>query len=232
MVQVAYFKRDFGKGETSFARQINRNKMAFEDVLALMGKQTGLSEADMRSVFDHFFEHLALFLPQGHSIQTPLGIFSLSVRQPVPVQGAFVDSQNISTEKVQVRLRCDQTLLNRVKAQTTLQVVDTPSVVLPTLLRAETTESGGFNRGLPGEVLHLVGSRLKFAPEDTTSGVFFIDSTGNQTRATVYSRVGSKRVDVKVPALTPGEYHLEVRTTTIAGDVRAGRLGESFTVLS
>ena len=110
--------------------------------------------------------------------------------------------------------------------------INTPAVVLPTLLRAETTESGGFNRGIPGEVLHLVGSRLKFAPEDTTSGVLFTDNTGKETRATVYSRVGSKAIDVKLPALSPGVYRLEVRTTTGTSDIRVGQLDESFTVLT
>lgn len=231
MVQVAYYKQSFGTREASYARQVNRSKMTFEEVLVFMGKQTGLSEADMRSVFEHFCEHLVLFLPQGHAIQTPLGTFSLSVRQPQPAQGEFADMQNMTTEKVRFQLRCDQSLLARVRTGTSLKLVDAPAMALPVLLRSETTESGGYNRGLPGEVIHLVGSRLSFDPNDNTAGVFFLDKAGQAVRASVYTRLGAKALDVKVPLLGPGEYTLEVRSNTLGKTLRVGQLAESFTVL-
>ena len=231
MVQVAFFKQNFGTREVAYARQINKRKMSFDDVLVFMGKQTGLSETDMRTVFKHFIEHLALFLPQGNTIQTPLGTFSLSVRQPQRAPGEFIDTQNMTTDKVQLRLRCEASLLARIKSATSLTLVDTPATALPVVLRSEATESSGYNRAIPGEVIHLVGSRLGFDPNETTAGVFFIDSKGQAFRASVYTRLGSKTVDVKVPALSAGEYTLEVRNNALGRDPRVGQLSESFTVL-
>ncbi len=216
MVHVAFFKRAIGTQKITFARQINKNKMSFEDVLALMGKRTSLSEADMRSVFAHFCEHLVSFLPKGHTIQTPLGVFSLGV----------------NPEKLRLRLRCKRALVNRLKEATTLRLVETPAVPLPTIFRALPTESEGLNQGIPGEVLHLIGLRLKFSPHDLTSGVFFIDSAGAETRATVYCRIAKKVVDIKVPLVGPGAYRLEVRTTSLSKALRSGQLEASFTVLS
>ncbi len=232
MVQVAYYKQSFGTREGSYARQVNRSKMTFEDALSFMGKQTGLSEADMRSVFEHFCEHLALFLPQGHAIQTPIGTFSLSVRQPQPAQGEFADTQSMTTDKVRLLLRCDQSLIDRVRTATSLKLVDAPAAAVPVILRSETTESGGYNRGLPGEVIQLVGSRLSFDPKENTAGVFFVDSAGQAVRAMVYTRMGTKAVDVKVPVLAAGEYKLEVRSNTLGKTLRVGQLTESFTVLA
>ena len=216
MVHVASFKRTIGTQEITFARQIRKNKMSFEDVLVLMGRRTGLSETDMRSVFYHFCEHLALLLPQGHTIQTPLGVFSLGV----------------NPEKLRLRLRCKRTLVNRLKAATTLRLVEPPAVPVPSILRIVPTESSGLNRGFPGEVLHLIGLRLKFSPQDPASGVFFIDSSGAETRASVYCHIAKKAVDIKLPLVDPGAYRLEVRTTSLSKVLRAGQLEASFTVLS
>ncbi len=231
MVQLAYYKRTVGKNEVTFARQLNKKLMSFDEVLTFMRQQSGLSKADMKSVFQHFVEHLAIFLPQGYSIQTPMGVFSISVQQPQVDAGTFIDSQPVTTDKVRIRLRGDQTLLNSIKADTNLKVLDTPTDPLPTVLRVETTESEGLNRGVPGEIIHIVGSRLSFSSADTRLGVFLVDATGQATRINVYSRIGGKLIDAKLPTLPAGNYRLEVRTSP-GKALRTGMLNEPFTLLS
>jgi hypothetical protein len=92
-------------------------------------------------------------------------------------------------------------------------------------------QAGLVNAGTPGQILEIGGGRLSFDKDDAETGVFFIDPvTEAETRASVYSRIGSAWLDFKIPALAAGSYNLEVRTRPTGKTLRVGAYGSLVTV--
>ncbi len=65
----------------------------------------------------------------------------------------------------------------------------------------------------PGILGKLEGSNLKFDPNDTRQGVFFISSDDNHLkfRAAVYSGITPSAVHLQIPILPAGTYGIEIR---------------------
>ena len=237
MIRVAFAENPIRKDGSIVPRLVQRSTMNFDKVLSLMRLRTGLSESDMRSVFQHFADTLALFLPEGNQIQTPLGTFSISLKQVgttlVSESTGATPTRSASTDRLAIRLRPDRALVARLKAATEVEVVSAPARQLPEVFSAENTEQvNSFNRGSAGEVLHISGDRLSFLKTNPQLGVFFVGITKpGETRVASYSRVGSNFVDCKVPVLEPGTYTLEVRTKPTDTDVRVGAMKLPFTVV-
>ena len=125
MVYLAYFKKTVGKKD-----------ITFDEILTFMRIQSGLSTAEMRSVFQQFVEYIAIFIPQGYVIQTLRSYFFISIKLPKLAERVFVDSQPLTTNKVRIRLSEEKTLLNRIKDDTCLNGIDTPSDLFPTIVHA------------------------------------------------------------------------------------------------
>ena len=60
--------------------------------------------------------------------------------------------------------------------------------------------------------------------------MFLVAGDGSEYRMTVYSHIGSSRVDFKLADAPAGSYTLEVRTRPTDKDVWVGLAPESFTV--
>ncbi|MDR1223556.1 MAG: DUF4469 domain-containing protein [Tannerella sp.] len=63
-----------------------------------------------------------------------------------------------------------------------------------------------------GGVLDITGSRLKVYPDLPDDGVYFIDSGGNEYKASTLVENKPSRLIVMLPSLPSGSYTLEVRT--------------------
>ena len=103
----------------------------------------------------------------------------------------------------------------------------------PSLLDYVDLNSGERNGPLtPGGMGQIIGHRLKFDPDDTAQGIFFIAEDGTETRVSVVGRNKPGELMFLVPdGLASGEYRLEVRAILKGSkEVRRGRLDEVLTV--
>lgn len=70
----------------------------------------------------------------------------------------------------------------------------------------------------PGAALEIEGKALKIYEEIDGQEVFFINKAdGVETKASMPKLNEPKKLSLKVPALNPGEYRIEIRNTTRNG---------------
>ncbi|MGA2545253.1 MAG: DUF4469 domain-containing protein [Rectinemataceae bacterium] len=226
-VNVALVKDPIRKDGGLMHRVVQRNKVGFDKFLSFMDKTTGLSEQDIRSVFLQVTEALAFYLPDGSEVQTPLGAFKLNMHYRAPAGTRTVPPQDrkISSDDMNIQLRADRGLLDRIRLKSSINIVDAPTILTPSITRVENADlAGAVGSGSSGQILHIIGNRLGFDKDDQEQGVFLVADTadGAATRMVVYSRMGSNIVDGKIPQLAPGNYKLEVRTRPTDKDIRVG----------
>jgi hypothetical protein len=226
-VSVALVKDPIHKDGGLMHRVVQRNKVDFDKFLSFMDKTTGLSEQDIRSVFLHVTEGLAFFLPDGTEVQTPIGAFKLNMhcRAPAGTQTVPPQDRKISSDDMTIQLRADRGLLDHIRLKSSINIVDAPTILGPSVTRVENADlSGAVGSGSSGQILHIIGNRLAFDKDDQEQGVFLVAATADKTaaRMVVYSRMGSNIVDGKIPQAAPGNYKLEVRTRPTGKDIRVG----------
>jgi len=235
VVKVAFVKDNIRKDGTLVPRVVQRTKIGFDRLLGFMDKATGLSESDLRSVFHQFAEALAFFLPDGSEVQTPIGAIKLSVHYP-GIEGEVTGStrgQKISKDGMRLQIRGDRSFLDRIRLGSAIEVVDAPLPLMPTIIRVENADiHGSIDAGSAGQILHLTGSRLRFAWDDEEQGVFFnsASASAGETRMAVYSHIGSNIIDGKIPDLEAGEYRLEIRTRPSGRELRVGQYGNTIAI--
>jgi hypothetical protein len=156
-----------------------------------------------------------------------MGAFKLNMHSRAPAGGVAVSPQDrkISADDMRIQLRADRSLLDRIRLDAAINLVDAPAILTPSVTRVENADLAGVvGSGTSGQILHILGSRLSFDKDDQEQGVFLVDAStpAVATRIDVYSRMGTNIVDGKIPVLAPGNYTLEVRTRPTAKDIRVG----------
>ncbi|MGA2547504.1 MAG: DUF4469 domain-containing protein [Rectinemataceae bacterium] len=226
-LKVALVMDNIRKNGALVPRVAHRNKVGFDKLLSFMDKTTGLSESDLRSVFHQLAEALVFYLPDGSEVQTPIGAIKLSVHYPCIESDRSLPTRDrkISTDDMRMQIRGDRSLLERIRLESSINVVDAPAPLIPSIIRVENADMAGWlDSGSAGHILHITGSRLHFDKNDNDQGVFLIGTSASPaaTRIAVYSRIGSNIVDGKIPNLDAGGYRLEVRTRPSGRDIRQG----------
>jgi hypothetical protein len=233
-VRVAFIENPFSRGGKTISRQVQRDTIDFNKALQYMKLGTAISESEMNTVFDRFYQTLLHFLPEGICVKTNIGIFSMGFRKEkvVAPETGIGPARSVSLAGIDLRIRADRELLRELKAAVKVEVVKAADNLSPTINSVQNTERDGLEGiGAVGEVLHLAGDMLSFAKSDTTIGVFFIPEAGGaEVRATSYSRLGSNILNFKVPALQAGSYRIEVRTKPSGKDIKSGTYGLPFVV--
>ncbi len=234
-VKVALVQDNIRNNGALVPRVVKRNKVSFDKFLGYLEKTSGFSQKDLRSVFRQFAEAMAFFLADGSEVQTPIGTIKFSVHFP-GINGVSPGAdrgQKIGSEDMRLQIRGDRPFLDRLRLGVSLELVDAPPLLMPTVGRVENADLRGLvDSGSAGQILHITGSRLHFAREDKEQGVFFISSSASAraTRMAVYSHIGSNIVDGKIPDLEAGDYRLEVRTLPSGREIRAVQHGEWITI--
>ena len=226
-LKVALVRDNIRKDGTLVPRVVHRYKVGFDMLLGYMDRTTGLSATDLRSVFLQFAEALAFFLVDGSEVQTPIGALKLSVHYPGIEGNKDSDrGQKISKDDIRLQIRGNRSFLKRLRRESCIEAVDEPSPLIPAIKLVENADiHGAIDSGSVAQILHVTGSRLRFAWDDEEQGVFFIPALASAaaTRMAVYCHIGSNIVDGKIPDLHAGEYRLEVRTRPSGRAIRVGR---------
>ena len=201
-----------------------------EDVIErILEQSTTVGRADTVAVLAALNSVILDMVLEGMRVCTDLVCFSASVR------GSFSDAQDQFDPRrhqvypcVTAGKRLKQAL--RQHARLTKHFLKDPH---PHVLAYADVHSGTRNSRLtPGGLGRAHGYRLKFAPDDPAQGIFFIGSDESATRVEHIAENTPRSLIFQVPDLTPGEYHLEVRTIIYDdGWVRSDRLEEPLTVL-
>ncbi len=85
------------------------------------------------------------------------------------------------------------------------------------------------NRARGGELIRIVGKNLHFDPQDTRSGVFFVDF--GETRSAHYDHISSDLIIAEVPdGLSAGPYLLRLRCASGEVDYRSAAGSAVFVV--
>jgi len=234
-VDVALVHDNLRKNGSLVPRIVRRSKIDFDQLLGFMGKTTGLSENDLRSVFLQFAEALVFFLPDGGEVRTPVGAYKLDAhyRRAGKDDSATLRDRKITTAAMRMQIRANRALMARIRLASSVNIVQAPALLTPTIASVENIDLAGRSGfGSPGQILHIRGSRLSFDKEDPEQGLFFIgDGPPTATARTIlYSRIGTTIVDGRIPDLQAGRYRLEIRTKPHGNGLRIGAYDTIFTI--
>ena len=121
----------------------------------------------------------------------------------------------------------------REKATVTKQATISPE---PAPLEFVDHATGTTNHSIsPGNIGVIHGKRLKFNPDDTTEGIFFVDCNDTATKAPAVVKNKPGELILSTPALTTiaNPYTIEVRARfTVTGELRVGSIDHPLTVLA
>ncbi|MEX2445566.1 MAG: DUF4469 domain-containing protein [Alkalispirochaeta sp.] len=228
-LQVTLVENTLNNGLALRPRVVNRIAVEFEEILRLMSMDTALEEVDMRLAVERLKMALVFYLAKGNSVETPLGIFAAHVRG---ARNGDPVTPEITRDGMVIRFRPNRTMHRDIQTSLALSMEDQMDPKRPritALMNVENVEAE--NQVSPGELVHLVGSRLSFEIEAADEGLFFVNESGQEFRTTVYSRHGTKIVDCKVPELPAGTYTLELRARPRKGaELRTGEYANTVTV--
>lgn len=194
----------------------------------MVQRGSSVVKADIVSVLEEYYGTIESLVLEGWTVTTPLANFRAGIR------GKF-DSPTDKFDPTRHRLvvgvtpgkQLRKALLTRVRP-----VKEDPEEAKPKLFQFTDRNSGALNgRVTPGGLARLAGSDLKFDPADPRQGVFFIGASGKEVRVEVVDRNTARVLVFLVPALSPGEYTLQVRATLNGGEeLRTGVLKQQLTV--
>ncbi|MFW5694812.1 MAG: DUF4469 domain-containing protein [Alkalispirochaeta sp.] len=228
-LQVTLVENTLGNGLPLRPRAVNRVAVEFEEILRFMAMDTALEEADMRLTVERLKMALVFYLAKGNSVETPMGTFAAHVRGNR--NGSPVVPE-ISRTGMVIRYRPDRDMHRNVQQSLAISVeeqMDPKRPRISTLMNVEDIDA--VDQASPGQLLHLVGSRLSFDIEAEDEGLFFVNDAEEAFRTAVYSRHGSSIIDCKVPDLPAGAYALEVRARPRkAAELRIGTYANTVTV--
>lgn len=235
-VRVALFKDSLRKSGRGIPRIVHRNTVDFDDFLTYTAKICGGQTANIRAVIMQVTEALQDQLSSGNQVRTPMGTFSIGVHLPQMSEGPSGGDiiPRINADALTLSLRPAKEIIDTLRRRANLEVVDRPSVQVPIIQAIQNAEdSSSINRASPGQIVNIIGNRLSFDKADADTGVFLVNQDSDEEfRASVYSRLGTARIDCKIPAASVGNYVVEVRTRSRDGaELRVGAFETDFAVV-
>jgi hypothetical protein len=194
-------------------------------IAKMMIRGTGCSEPDIRAVLHLFFNVVSDEVADGNNVNTPLVNFRPGI------SGVFASATDVfdgSRHVLKGNVSSGIMLAQKMQSAK-VEKINQP-VPAPALVEFMDVNSGVANSKItPNGIGAIVGEELKFNPENPDEGIFFVN--GTTTKVAVIATRTEGKLMFSIPALTPGNYSLEVRkgyknNTTI----RAGVLSDILVV--
>ena len=217
------------------AQTVNVRSFALSDIVQrIMGRNPGLSAAQINVALEKFIHEVSLIIEDGGAINTPL--FNT---QP-SIAGVFhgaTDTYDPRRHRIRTNLSAG-TALRRATDGIKVQKVQ-PAEPAPFVLEVYDVLSDSINEQLtPGGVLQIRGGRLKMVTEKPDNGVFLIDEAGNATKLPVVIENKPSRLIAMLPADIPaGTYAVEVRSSFVnsakeSRNLKTGRFNRELATVS
>jgi hypothetical protein len=204
-----------------------------EDVLAYMAKDAALEVRDMRSTLESFEMALKFFLSMGFRIETPLGSFGLKAKGRVETEEeAFRPDLASSGHELRLAYRPHAELKSYFGKNAMIEHVPYKGPVGAKKKKITNLNDPGSPSFIPGQILEIRGLRLAcdLLHEDRDEGVFWIGPDGTEQKAELLIRNTESVIQIQVPFLSPGEYHLEIRNRNRKTTLFTHRWEDSLTI--
>ena len=192
------------------AKPVDLMTMSWENLLKQMQNNTALHKDDMNLAFRRCFTELASALSRGYIVETPLGIFRPTLKGTIyPDTVVFKPRYKYNDHKIDVNFKLNSEILDYIRHNA--QVIKKADRSIPSPVIHRMKDAGSDKKQLSvSDILEIKGEHLKFDIQALDEGVFFIDSKGNSFRSAYYSCNTPKKVQAKVPEISPGEYHVKI----------------------
>ena len=224
----------------------HQGTVEFSKLLDIMATaRTTITKPDLAAAIILLAETIARQVGDGNFVKTPLDDFYLTaVGMAENETTPFTPCKATSGHGYRLRFRPDRSFERDICKTVAVRRDDQAGKRFPGLRSLVPVKGSSscikvaHGRGKPepaigldrGGFACLHGSVLKFDSTDEEQGVFFfpkhaVAGNGSGLRCTVYASIRPSLVILQVPAdLVPGEYQVELRTSTKAGNPRSGRL--------
>ena len=194
----------------------------------MLKRGSTITEADILAVLKVFFEVTADEVAEGNNVNLPL----VNIRPSISgvftsITDSFDASRHVKRASVSAGI-----LLTQKMTEANVEKV-TQSIVTPSLIQFLDVNTQNTNSSLTaGGIGQIVGDELKFNATNPLEGIFFIATDNTATQATIIASKTEGKLVFSIPALSPGNYILEVRkgygSTNLV--VRSGSLQDSLIV--
>ena len=214
--------------ETSkfYARVQPYKSMGLDDIIIDMKeKGTGSSETDMRATLQLFFESVTKMVSNGYNVNLPVANFKPGI---TGLFDSLTDNFDPARHSLKVNVTCGYLPLLAMRDAVVEKVKS--STPKPDIMAFTDVHSGLLNERItPSGIGTIIGSELKFNPENAEEGIFFVNDT--TTKVQVLATRTERKLMFSIPQLTPGSYALEVRKAyKTNNEIRTGALSELLIV--
>jgi len=192
----------------------------------IMQHGSSVCRSDVLGVLEDYFMTLENMLLEGWTILTPSANYRLTIQG---VFGGRLDDFDPARHRLMARITAGARLRRAIRQPpaVTRQIEPQP---LPIVVDYLDVGTGAVHSTLtPGGQGLVTGKLLKFDAADAAQGIFFVAADGTATRVQSVAWNGERKHIFLVPALTPGEYELQVRAS-FGSNVRTGALADKLTV--
>ncbi len=195
----------------------------------MLKRGTTVTEADANAVLMLFFEVVTDEVAVGNSVNLPL----VNIRPGISgvftsITDSFDSSRHVKKANATAGILLNQKM-NLAQVEKVSQ--SQPAPVLIQFLDVNTQNTNSILT--VGGIGQIVGEELKFNPDNPLEGIFFVDTAGSATKATVIANRTEGKLMFSIPStLIPGNYTLEVQKAYgVNGNIiRAGNLQDQLTI--
>jgi len=211
---------------TYYPRVVAGDAVGLDHMLPNIVTKTALSATDVRGAISALIEEVTTVLADGRPVRLDgLCRFSMSLSETLTEPDAVVSP----AVAVRVNARTDSALQGAVSAAARVSKT-VRGLKKPVIVSYVDVASGARDRYAPASIGRISGDNLKLDASDAAQGVFFVAANGSETRAQVYSHIGSTRIDLLTPAGLSGTQGLVIRTRySAAGGLRAETYAHELT---
>lgn len=207
-------------------RSAKQATVEFDRFLDIMASgRTTLTRTDIVAAMQLYKEELQKQLKEGNTVKTPVGSFFLSAAGSLDsLNESFLPKDGEKNHEVRLHLKNDKDFEDSILADLTIVREERPDFQKPVLYSASPAgEEGSTLRA--GGIVVLKGLRLNFDTKASGQGLFFVDSSGAETRASVYPLVLPSTVMAVVPAgLAAGTFGLALRAAVNGKDIKEAKV--------
>ena len=195
------------------ARIIHQKTITYENLLLDMENNTALRKEDIRLANTHLLDAVVENLIRGLKVETPLGVFKMSIKGSFDsISDDFRPGAETNNHELKVRLKVSDELEKRVIEGISTEKVLENNLKYPKIFGFENLNSPGNESFSPSNIISISGINLKIDAEMEDEGVFWKDSQGAVTKASVITHNTSTLLQFQIPELEAGAYSLYVST--------------------
>lgn len=219
------------KGDSKYMALVtNTETKNLNDIINMMiDEGTGLTRPQALAYFERLMQAIGFWLQNGYAVNTPLVKFRTSI------SGSFRDElDSFDTNRHQLNIRATpgmrmKTIITSTKLERSrvASQVPNPLTYIDNLTEEENAVAS------PGAIGIVRGNFLSFDKTDLQQGVFMVPvaDPAAAVRVPKYSHIKPQEVHFLCPALTPGDYTVEIRAMSKNGkELLSGSLKSPLTV--